>query len=170
MTNRIIRWAIVALLLGLVVSAAPAFAGEGQQIRRARGSRVAAPKASLLPTDAHAQGHTVPAAESPRALQTGAIRWPDGAALVRDDRAWALQEKKARIRMRLLLDLEQLSVSRGLDAERRAEVLFRLAETWMDQSRFEYLKARRTYERQMRDWEAGEASPLPVDHKGAVAM
>ncbi len=103
-----------------------------------------------------APAKTAPASQ-PAGLRKGTIDWhgaqPDGL----NARTLRLLERKATIRRAMILQLEKLAASRILPNEKKADVLFRLAEVWREESRYKYLMERRAYDRWLQADEARRA-------------
>ena len=80
-----------------------------------------------------------------------------------DEKAKQIQAKMSAIRKKKIATLESIvNSNRPMDSQRKADVIFRLAEAYWDQSKYEYLLARDTYDREYDCFEE-KRCPEPVE-------
>ena len=80
-----------------------------------------------------------------------------------DEKAKAIQAKMSAIRQKKIATLESIvNSNRPMDSQRKADVIFRLAEAYWQQSKYQYLLARDTYDREYECFDEGRC-PEPAE-------
>ncbi|GEM_PF-405398 len=80
-----------------------------------------------------------------------------------DERARRLQARKSRARRKMISDMEDLMARRGSRYANAASIFFRLAETWWDETHYQYLLQRANYNKKLKAYDAGTLSVKPTE-------
>ena len=140
---------LAAVMTPLGVRAAPP-PDRGSLRKRKRINR----KASLVAERPVARKRKTAAQAKTNRVKKGAFHLRKSRSDGLDAAAWRLLARKAKIRRAMILQLEKLAASRNLPDERKADVIFRLAETWREESHYRYLRERVAYDRALQAYEA----------------
>lgn len=80
-----------------------------------------------------------------------------------DERARRLQARKSQARRKMISDMEELIERRGSRYSNAASIFFRLAETWWDETHYQYLLQRANYNQKLKAYDAGTLSVRPTE-------
>ena len=80
-----------------------------------------------------------------------------------DERARRLQARKSQARRKMISDMEDLIERRGSRYGNAASIFFRLAETWWDETHYQYLLQRAEYNKKLKAFDDGRLSVRPTE-------
>lgn len=102
----------------------------------------------------------------PNAIEKGEFNYEKLEQLSFDKRAQALQARKSQIRTKMIKEMEDFVARKGGGAdepERMASIYFRLAETWWEETHYQYLLARDRYNKELKAFEDGVRKTKPTE-------
>lgn len=103
----------------------------------------------------------------PDAVQKGDFDAEKMESLSFDEKARRLQADKSKIRVKMIGEMESFVERKGgsgsEEPERMAEIYFRLAETWWEETHYQYLLARQRYNKELKAFEDGVSKTKPTE-------
>jgi len=101
--------------------------------------------------------------EDPDQVKKGEFDFEKLEQLSFDERARRLQARKSKARRKMISDMEDLMQRRGSRYRNAASIYFRLAETWWDETHYQYLLQRAEFNKKLQAFDQGRLSVRPTE-------
>ena len=142
---------------GLAAAQRPAEIGIGSKSKEVK------KKVSLFDDKSIKKAKEKKAVEDPDAVKKGEFDFEKLEQLSFDTRARQLQARKSQTRKKMIGQMEDLMQRRGSRYEKAASIYFRLAETWWDETHYQYLLQRAEYNKKQIAFDEGRLSVAPTE-------